>query len=177
MANDNHGLPVAVAPPTLTNRQWYWMSIVGVILVAMAVLQLFSFSDFSGMLAATELSPPKVWAAVIVGAELWAAASFFKLRLSYAFRAVSRFCAGGVAIFWLIQALRVWMQYTTAQVQIGNVYKQVGVGFFGSYLYQLPSWWTLLEALVLLIAIMHALEISRTSIGSSANVKVSRKRR
>lgn len=177
MANKNYGFPVAVDPPAVSSQQWSWMALIGLVLIVMAVLQLISFEDFSGTLAAEDLSPPKLWAAVIVGAEFWAAASFFKLRLSPAFRAVSRFWAVLVALFWFIEPMRIWAQSSEAQVLLDGRYKQAGMGFFGKFLYQTPGWWPVVEASLFLIAVLTALEISRTRRAGSGRVEVTRKAR
>jgi hypothetical protein len=162
-------------PPVLTNHQWFWMSLVGFVLVLMALLQLFSFSSFDGTFQALGINPHRLWAAIVIIAELWGAASLFRVRLSRGFRSISRLFAGGTALFWSAEAIRAWVQIPRSEVLINGSYRLPGTGFFGRFLYQQPGWWAVIEAVVLCYLILYALEISRSPQGVAAKVKVKRR--
>jgi hypothetical protein len=164
-------------PPALENRQWFWLSLVGAVFVAMAILQLFSADDFYNIFRAEDLSAPKVWAVLVIVAELWAAASFFKLRLSDGFRMVSRFFAGAVALFWLVESMRILTQNSSHIVLKDNSYRRAGANFFGRFLYQTPGWWPVIEALIFLFVVLYMLELSRPNSAPSAKLRVIRKGR
>ncbi|HVO86732.1 MAG TPA: hypothetical protein VMT23_03370 [Candidatus Binatia bacterium] len=147
-----HWQPVAVDPPPLSNRQWYVFSIAGFVLLIAGILQLINFADFSDNFASLGITPPRLWAAIIILGELWGAASFFKLRLSYAFRMVSNFWALFVSLFWFYQNIRI--------VSMGSQTDFSGSNFFGHFLSQTPGWWTVLESTLLLTFVLYALSVS-----------------
>lgn len=125
-------------PPKLTDQQWNSLGIVGVIFFAMAILQLASFTDFKEWLGSAGLSQPQIWAVGIIFAELLASVGFFKLRLSVLMRMASAGAAFLVSGFWLIQNIKLVSDGASGVMQSS--------GFFGNYLLQSPSWWTVLEA-------------------------------
>ena len=142
----------AVDPPVLTNEQWGAASLLGVLFLVMAILQLISFSDFKGILSGMGMhSGTAFWAIVIIIAELWAAAGLFKWRLSHAFRMVSAGLAVLVSGFWFLMNLQ--------QVANGNGDALHNSGFFGRFLAQTPGWWTVLEVTILLFWTLWAIEL------------------
>lgn len=149
----NSGWPVkAESPPKATPAQWAWAAVPGIVLVVMAILQLISFNDFRDTLRPMGLGVPTVWAVCIILAELWGAASFFRIRLSIGFRAVSNFLAGLVAVFWFVDNVQLT---STGAAQMQNS------DFFGRFLAQSPGWWTVLEATVLLFWVVYELALLR----------------
>jgi len=145
--------PKAVDPPKLTDQQWNLMGLLGSVFFVMAILQLISFTYFTDWLKQIGLGAPSVWAAALIMAELWASASFFKLRLSPGFRIVSLSLAVLVSGFWFIQNLRL--------VSNGASGYLTGSGFFGRFLQQPPGWLTVFETSLLLFFTIFAVNLSK----------------
>lgn len=148
----------AMQPPTLRDQQWNMVSLLGILLIAMAVTQVVSFTDFKSWLAAAGLSGPTAWAIGIIIAEVWAAIGFFKIRLSYLFRVISAGLALVVSGFWFILNLQL-ISNGTADT-LGNS------GFFGRFLAQTPGWWTVLEVTVVLFWTLYALGLFKPALMS-----------
>lgn len=146
----------AADPPKLTDQQWNLMGLIGLAFFVMAILQLASFNDFKNWLQSISLGSPGVWAAVIIFAELWAAAGFFKLRLSTGFRMVSALMALLVSGFWFIQNLRLVSDGAGGILQ--------NSGYFGRFLHQSPGWWSVLEASVLLFVVLWSVQLSKDNM-------------
>ncbi len=138
----------AMEPPRLSNTQWNMTGLLGVLLIVMAILQLISFGSFKDWFAQVELAGPAVWAVVVILAELWAAAAFFKLRLSPLFRMVSSGLALLVAGFWFVENLQLIAGGAAGQLPSS--------GFFGRYLTQSPGWWTAVEVSLLFFWTVYA---------------------
>jgi hypothetical protein len=150
------GWPVkAVAPPALTTAQWILVAIPGIVLLVAAVMQLANFADFADALSAMGLPGPTAWAVCVILAELWGAAGFFMWRLSIGFRLVAYTMALAAALFWFIESV---------QLVTNNVGPKLDSnGFFGRFLNQKPSWWTVLEATILLFWIIYSIGLMRDS--------------
>lgn len=146
----------AVGPPKLTDQQWGMVGIAGVVLIVAAICQILSFNDFSDVLSGFGLDGPNVWAAIIIVAELWGSATFFKIRLSNPFRMVSAFAALLASGFWFIMNLSLVSDGLGTTVQ--------NSGYFGRFLAQNPGWWTVIEATVLLLWVLYSLELMRSSL-------------
>jgi hypothetical protein len=148
------GWPVKAADaPKLSNTEWGLAAVPGVVLLAMAVLQLISFADFRDALTAMGFSGATAWAVGVIVAELWGAAGFFMWRLSVGFRYVSHVMAVLAAGFWFV---------TNLQLVAGSLGGQLNnSGFFGDFLKQAPSWITVLEVTVLLFWIVYKVGILR----------------
>lgn len=142
-------------PPNLTSQQWNLTGLLGVVLIVMAILQLIGFSDFKDWIDSIGLSGPAVWAVVIIIAEVAAAVGFFKLRLSFGLRMLSAWLAILVSGFWFVENLRL-----VSEGKAGHV---ANSGFFGKYLHQSPSWWTVIEVTVLLFWVVYSLELTKAS--------------
>lgn len=158
MANSKLNTPwpaVTQAPPKLSAEEWNMTMLLGLAFVVMAVLQLTSFSDFRDALTSIGLTSTSAWAAALILAELWAAASFFKLRLSYAFRMASNFFAVLVSGFWFFETVRL------VAADMTNLSNN---GFFGKYLTQSPGWWTVVEATVVLFWTLWAVNLTQDSV-------------
>lgn len=138
-------------PPKLTSQQWNLCSLLGVILAVMALLQIISFGDFKDWLDSVGFGAPAVWAVSLIVAELWAALGFFKLPLMNGFRTVSGWLAIAVGGFWFLENLRLVSEGAADQV--------TNSGFFGKYLHQTPSWWTVLEVSILLFWILYCVRL------------------
>jgi hypothetical protein len=149
---NNQSWPVAQQPPTLTNNQWYLMSFIGIIFFLAATLQIIGFQNFSDNLASMGLSSSNWWGGAIVFTELWAAASFFKIRLSWLFRKFSNFFALTVAGFWFFESVR---QAAMAPDEISPI---SNMNYFGHFLSQAPGWWTVIESTVFILVILYTLE-------------------
>jgi hypothetical protein len=137
--------------PKLSDQQWNMMGILGLVFFLMAILQLASFNDFKAWFDQIDLPQPAAWAVGLIVAELLASAGFFKLKLSPLFRMTSATLALLVSGFWFIQNLRL--------VSDGASGILMNSGFFGRFLHQTPSWWTVLEASLLLFFVLHALTL------------------
>jgi len=149
----------AEKPPALSSAHWAWISLIGLTLASMALAQLVSFSSFTGTFEAEGLHPAKFWGALVVAAELWGAAGFFKISLSRGFRKISNFMALLAGGFWAFEAFRLASQTVYVEVLINNHYRAPGLGFFGGYLYQLPGFAGVVEAVVLILLIISALQV------------------
>jgi hypothetical protein len=164
--------PVAIEPPALTDKQWYLSSLVGVILVVAAFLQIFSFQDFSNNFSAMGLSSANWWAGGVLLAEIWGAASFFKIRLSWLFRKFSNFFAIAVAGFWFFESVR---QVAMAPDEVSPLNT---MNYFGRFLAQAPGWWPVIEITAFAFLVVYALEILYERSGAKLPVvtKVNRKK-
>ncbi len=137
------GWPIKAAdPPNVSSTVWALAAVSGVVLLLMAILQLSSFTDFENALSAAGLTSPGFWAFVVIIAELWGAAGFFKLKLSLGFRNVSYALAILIAGFWFINIVQL-----TAS---GGAEHLTNSGLFGRFLAQTPGWWTVIEVSILL---------------------------
>lgn len=144
------------AEPKLTDRQWNMSSLLGVVLLVMAVLQAIGFSAFKDWLGDAGFSANSFWAAVIIVAEVWGAIGFFKLKLNGVFRWASNLMALLVSGFWFIENLRL--------VSAGASADLANSGLFGKYLPQHPGWWTVIEVTVLFFWVVYTLELAKTSL-------------
>lgn len=136
--------------PTLADWQWNLSSLLGIVLLVMAILQVIGFSDFKTVLATIGLSSsPALWAILIIIAEVWGALGFFKIRLNYMGRTLSHFFAASASGFWLYQNLKLVSEGAAGQLP--------NSGFFGKYLQQSPGWWTVVEASIFLFLVLYVL--------------------
>ncbi|HEY5549751.1 MAG TPA: hypothetical protein VIK37_00895 [Candidatus Saccharimonadales bacterium] len=138
-------------PQKLTSREWNITGLAGVVLIVMAVLQAIGFGDFRDWLESIGLDTPAVWAVGIIIAEVWAAISLFKLPLMTGFRMVGGLLAILVAGFWFVQNLRL--------VSEGAAGELSNSGFFGKFLEQSPSWWTVIEVTALLFLVVYSVNL------------------
>jgi hypothetical protein len=145
-------------PPKLVTWQWWLSGLIGVVLLIAAVLQLISFSDFRDNLGQMGLPGPTAWAVCIILAEIWGAATFFRLRLSYAFRAFSVALAVLVSGFWFVEHLQL--------ISSGKAEHMTNSNFFGRFLAQQPGWWTVIEVSVMLFLVIWFLDVARPSVNS-----------
>ena len=143
----------AMDPPKLTSNQWAISGVVGLVLLVAAILQLISFSDFRDNLNQVGLPGPTVWAVCIILAEVWGAAAFFMLRLSYVFRAFSAALAVLVSGFWFVENLQL--------VAGAKAESATTSDFFGRFLTQKPGWWTVIEVTLMLFLVAWALDVAR----------------
>lgn len=139
--------------PKLTDGQWNMAMSAGVILLVMAVLQASGFSDFKNVLSDIGLSSsPALWAALIMVAEVWGALGFFKLRLNNLARGLSGLFALSVSFFWFYENLKLLSEGAAGQLS--------NSGFFGKYLHQSPSWWTVVEASLFLFWVLYVVKLT-----------------
>ncbi|HCM51554.1 TPA: hypothetical protein DIS56_00220 [Candidatus Saccharibacteria bacterium] len=141
-------------PPKLSQYDSWLTSLLAVVFLAMAILQVASFNDFKSALGGLGIAnSPETWAFILVVAEVWAALGFLKVRLHGLIRFFSGVFAVFAAGFWFVESLQV-VAGTTAGQLANN-------GFFGKYLTQQPGWWTVLEASVLLFWVVYSLRLSK----------------
>ncbi len=160
----------ADSPPNLSDKQWALLSIIGAIFIIAALAQIINIRAFTDNLAAIGLTHANFWAGLIILAELWASATFFKIRLSTGFRKASMFFAGLVSGFWLYESIR-----TAAESAEGT---SLSANFFGRFLKQTPGWWTIIEATVFLFLVMWGLDVlKKHTARTTSGVKVTRARR
>src|SRR3989338_2936886 len=130
-------------PPKLSQYDSWLTSLLAVVFLAMAILQVASFNDFKSALGGLGIAnSPETWAFILVVAEVWAALGFLKVRL----HGLIRFFSGVFAVF----AAGFWFLASAQIVTSLNVSQIFNSGFFGKYLAQQPGWWTILEASVFL---------------------------
>jgi phosphatidylserine synthase len=144
----HHWLAVAQDPPVLKSRLWLLSYVVGAIFVIAALAQLASLNTFENNLAANGIGWAAFTAAVLVLTELWAAAGFFKLRLSRLFRAVANFFALATSGFWFYESLRQAAEGAESSYSVNGHLTVLGSNFFGKYLNQVPGWGTIAEITV-----------------------------
>lgn len=169
--------PVAAPPPTLSNNQWYASSLVGIIFVAAAFLQIINFQDFSNNFGTMGLSDANWWAGVVVFAEIWAAAGFFKIRLSWLFRVFSNYLAILAIVFWVFETLRQFSDYYGVNSVKYGLDHSLIANFFGKYLTQPIGWWPVVEVAVFTFLVLYCLEQfgSKTTARAQAVTKVTRR--
>ena len=126
--------------------------LLSVVFLVMALLQLISFSGFKDWFAAVGFSAPSAWAAVVVIVEIIAALGFVRLALPPMAKRLSWVCALLASGFWFFENVRLVSENMSPQLSSS--------GFFGKYLAQSPSWWTILEASILLLWALYALGIN-----------------
>ena len=139
-------------PPKLSSRQWYVTSFLGIVFLVAALLQAISFGDFEAWLERLGFSSSTLWAVGLIVAEIWAALGFFRLPLMNGFRKLSSWLAVLVSGFWFIQTLR--LVSDGAAGQLGNS------GYFGGYLAQTPSWWTVFGITAVLLLTIYSLKLT-----------------
>jgi len=134
--------------PKLNDRQWQLSTLVGVVFLVMALLQVIGFSDFKNALDGIGLSSsPTLWAVLIIVVEVWGSLSFFKIRLNNLGRTLSNWFALLVSGFWFYETLKLVSEGAAGQLP--------NSGFFGKYLQQSPGWWTVVEASALLAFVLY----------------------
>ena len=140
-----------VAPPKLSDKEWANVNVVGLVLLVMAAAQLVGFSEFKNWFAQVDMRDGTAWATGLIIAEVWAALSFSKARLSSAFRLVGHGIAIVVSGFWFVENLQLVSGGAAGQLNSS--------GYFGKYLLQSPGWWTIIEASVLLLWTLYAVNV------------------
>ena len=108
-----------------------------IILVGMAVAQLFTFDEFLKLMTSfTLLGDVRLAhfiAAILVVAEVFALPFLLRMSLSPAFRWLSMVSSWAVAAIWLYITTQLLIQHTP----INNV------GFLGTAIDLLPGWWSI----------------------------------
>lgn len=144
----------AYAKPALLNKnQKMAASGLAVLLLVMAILQLLGFSEFKDALTTLGMNNgTDGWAVVVVIAEVWGALSLIGVRMNGLFRAFGRMFAVFATGFWFI---------ITLQTVSGIDMSVSNSAFFGKYLTQVPGWWTVIEATILMIWTIYVLEVTK----------------
>ena len=143
-------------PPKLAEKQWNNIGLLGIVFLAMAVLQLWSFSNFKDLLTSSGISGAASWAVVIVLVETLAAIGLFKIGLSYIARIITATAVVLTSGFWFIETIRL--------VNGSYVDTLKNSGYFGRFLQQAPGWWTILEATILLAWSMYAVNLFKDDL-------------
>ena len=138
-----------------SSGQFDMSMLLGVVFLVMALLQLVSFNSFKDWFSAVGYHHNTLWAVVVIIAEVVAALGFIRVALPPMASRLSRWCAILASGFWFIQTVK--LVSDTAGTQVSNS------GFFGKYLMQTPSWWTVLEATILLLWTLWALGLAKES--------------
>ncbi|MBA3757543.1 hypothetical protein H0X09_01640 [Candidatus Saccharibacteria bacterium] len=141
-----------VDPPMLTRQEWVMANLLGGLFILTALLQLISFGEFADILKPMGLPGPGVWAAAAIGAELLAAASLFRLKLSYLFRLVAGASALLVSGFWFVLSAQ---NLATGREQLPSS------GLFGGFFNQSPGWWVIVEVTVLMFSTIYVVALTR----------------
>jgi uncharacterized membrane protein len=143
-------------PPKLAERQWNNVSLLGIVFLAMAVLQLWSFSDFKDWITSTGMSGASSWAVIIVLVEVLAAIGLFKIGLSYIVRVITICAVTLISGFWFIESIQL----------VNGSYADVltNSGYLGRFLQQAPGWWTVIEATILLAWSMYAVNLFKDEL-------------
>jgi len=132
------------------------VTLLGIVFLAMAITQLLTFNKFEIILYVGGLTAKTAWAVAIILAEILAAAGFFKIRISHLLRVLSAVAALSVSIFWFV--------YNIKLIADGLAGIVPNIGFFGDYLAQTPGWWTTLMTTVLVLWVIYALDLMRSSL-------------
>lgn len=143
-------------PPKLEEQQWNLIGLLGIVFLIMALLQLWSFTNFKDWLSASGMSGAASWAVLIILFELLAAIGLFKVGLSYMARVVT-VCAVVLASgFWFIDTIRL----------VSGSYVDIlkNSGFFGRFIQQTPGWWTIIEVTLLLTWSMYAVGLFKDEL-------------
>jgi hypothetical protein len=143
-------------PPKLAEKQWNNIGLLGIVFLAMAVLQLWSFSNFKDWLTSTGMSGAASWAVMIVLFELLAAIGLFKIGLSYMARVITACAVVLTSAFWFIQNINL------VNGSYGEILKNSG--YFGRFLHQAPGWWTIVEVTILLAWSMYAVNLFKDEL-------------
>ncbi len=139
----------APEPPRLNQNQWNVAGTLSVVLVVMGICQAVSFSSFKRVLTGLGLDAPTAWAIALILAEVWAATAFYRIKLDPRFRLAGLGLALAIAGFWFVLNV----QAVSNDLRIPNS------GFFGRYIAQAPSGWTLLEASLFLGATLYIVDM------------------
>ena len=129
----------ATNPPKAKTKQAKQISLLyALILVVMAVSQLFTFEDFITLVANFNLPLPDALAFVVapllIVCEVFALPFLLRMRLSPAFRGVSMVAGWIVPLKWFF--ITVWVVSTNQSVET--------VGFLGTIGNLVPGWWAVL---------------------------------
>lgn len=142
-----HWTAVALPAPNLTPVQQLIAYLLGLLLVAMALTQVISIQQFEDNFAFTGLTHTRPLAFILILGELWAAAGFFRLPLSWLFRKFSNGLAMLLGIFWLG-----WICYSV------TILFSFSSNFFGRFLRLSPSWIDVLAVGVIVLVMLYILE-------------------
>ncbi len=142
---------VTPAPQPRTKESAYISIFYAVLLVIMAVTQLFTFEEvlvlFGSLGLPGGLATGYGLAATVVAAEVFAVPFLLRMSLSPAFRWFSLLCGLFVGVAWLFIAS--WIVLSGAPVQT--------VGFVGTLIDTIPGWWAVLVSVaILMLAIWSA---------------------
>lgn len=141
-------------PPKLGQYDSWLASLLAIVFLVMAILQIASFNDFKSALGGLGITnSPETWAFILVVAEVWAALGFLKVKMNGLIRFFGAVFAVFAAGFWFVESLQV----VTSPAAAGLTNN----GFFGKYLTQTPGWWTVVEASVLLFWVVYILRLSK----------------
>ncbi len=138
------------APEPRSKQAWQIAIAYAVVLVAMAVAQLFSFEEFLTLLTNFNLPLGVLGAYLLASAlvicEVFALPFLLRMSLSKAFRWVSMVCGWLVAAIWL--KLSLWVLIMRPDVDT--------VGFLGTVVSLTPGWWAVLVSLALAVVAIWA---------------------
>ena len=151
-----HWTAVALPPPNLKPVHQVIAYLIGLLLLAMAITQIISIQQFEDNFALSGLTHTQPLAFILILGELWAAAGFFRLPLSWLFRKFSNGLAMLLGIFWLG-----WICYSV------TILFSYSSNFFGRFLRLSPSWIEVLGVVVVVLVVAYVLEVMKISYSAA----------
>lgn len=135
----------AIFPAEFKRSTAFWRAFVlGLVMVVLAVLQLFQFEDFPGIIEAMGIPGGKVaalsLAVLFPFLEIASLPFLFSMKTPPLIRRLSKSCAVTVGVLWLI--VTVWTSI--------NQGSSVESGIFGASLTTTSGWWSVVFAALLM---------------------------
>lgn len=134
----------AIFPADFKNNPAFWRAFVlGLVMLTLAVTQLFQFEDFPAVIQAMQIPGGAVVAWLLAGLipllEIASLPYLFSMRLSKQFRRVSMWAGVSAGIVWLV--ITTWTSI--------NMGLTVQSGLFGATIVTPSGWWSVLFATLL----------------------------
>jgi hypothetical protein len=142
--------------PKLSNNNWNVATLVAVVFLTMATLQVIDYTAFKDWVKAIGIGGGSSVAMIIILAEVGAALAFLKTKMSYFSRLFGALLALLASGFWFFQNIRLISDGSTGPLS--------NSGYFGRFLEQAPSWLTAVEATVLIVVVVYVLELMREDL-------------
>lgn len=139
----------AIFPAEFSHNRAFWRALIlGLVMLVLAVLQLFQFEDFPGVLAAMQLPGGEITAEILAVLlpflEIASLPYLFSLKLPTKARKASMIAGVAVGVLWI--AITVW---TSVKMGIS-----VESGIFGAALATSSGWWSVVFAVLLLWSVV-----------------------
>ena len=136
---------LALFPPEFSRNPAYWRGFaLGLVMIALALTQLFQFEDFPGVIEAMRLPGGAGLAGLLAALfpllEIASVPYLCSIKVSPVVREVSKWAGLAVGVLWVV--VTVWTSLTLG----ATVYS----GIFGATLMASSGWWSVLFAVLLL---------------------------